>query len=239
MSFQQAGMPVKFGPLPILNKEMRWKTVFRSGLRFLKSIPERNPQLLHGVCYTSTEKSTSSSTGSEPVRVSTILLSIATPSSTQFFHSRIPPVPGTPLAGVHTYYSPKMASIMFMASNRKYTKLQDERRVIFKCIHLQVCSLWFKYASMFSGPLLPLSHPSPRMAPYLPVIHHDGSLPLSEGTCVSSYGCDVEEIQISYSNCLMLFVDGHAVAWQNLESAGVASELLFEDMETLVFVGIT
>eukprot|EP00983_Pelagomonas_calceolata_P064540 1148177-Pelagomonas_calceolata.AAC.3 len=29
-----------------------------------------------------------------------------------------------------------------------------------------------KYASLFSGPHLPLIYPSPQMAPYLPAIHH-------------------------------------------------------------------
>eukprot|EP00983_Pelagomonas_calceolata_P062321 1147250-Pelagomonas_calceolata.AAC.5 len=38
---------------------------------------------------------------------------------------------------------------------------------------LWVCSLRIKYASLFSGSLLPLSHPS-RTAPYLPAVHnHD------------------------------------------------------------------
>eukprot|EP00983_Pelagomonas_calceolata_P044372 1139265-Pelagomonas_calceolata.AAC.6 len=37
-----------------------------------------------------------------------------------------------------------------------------------------------KYASLFSGPLLSLSHPSPQMAPYLPAIHHKGMFAIFE-----------------------------------------------------------
>eukprot|EP00983_Pelagomonas_calceolata_P015452 489632-Pelagomonas_calceolata.AAC.1 len=36
------------------------------------------------------------------------------------------------------------------------------------CTQPQVCSLSLKHASLFSGPVLPLLHPSPQMASYLP-----------------------------------------------------------------------
>eukprot|EP00967_Tisochrysis_lutea_P108108 scaffold167295_cov15-Tisochrysis_lutea.AAC.1 len=32
--------------------------------------------------------------------------------------------------------------------------------------------LWLQYASLLSGPLLPLSHPSTQLAPDLPAIHN-------------------------------------------------------------------
>eukprot|EP00983_Pelagomonas_calceolata_P061882 1147010-Pelagomonas_calceolata.AAC.3 len=44
--------------------------------------------------------------------------------------------------------------------------------VILKCTHLHVCSLRLKNASLFSGPLLSLSHSSNSMAPCVPGIHH-------------------------------------------------------------------
>eukprot|EP00983_Pelagomonas_calceolata_P104872 1159070-Pelagomonas_calceolata.AAC.18 len=59
--------------------------------------------------------------------------------------------------------------------------VQDEQHALFKSAHPQVClsginllpcSLRHKYASLFSGPPLFLSHPSSQMAPYLSAIHH-------------------------------------------------------------------
>eukprot|EP00983_Pelagomonas_calceolata_P058867 1145666-Pelagomonas_calceolata.AAC.6 len=50
--------------------------------------------------------------------------------------------------------------------------VQDEQHVLFKCTHPHVCSLRLKYASLFSGPLLSLSHSSKSVAPYVPGIHH-------------------------------------------------------------------
>ena len=51
-------------------------------------------------------------------------------------------------------------------------EVQDEQHAIFKCTHPGMCNLRLKYASLFSGPLLPLAHPTSRMAPYLPASHH-------------------------------------------------------------------
>ena len=51
-------------------------------------------------------------------------------------------------------------------------EVQDEQHAIFKCTHPGICNLRLKYASLFSGPLLPLAHPTSRMAPYLPAPHH-------------------------------------------------------------------
>eukprot|EP00983_Pelagomonas_calceolata_P044603 1139367-Pelagomonas_calceolata.AAC.2 len=50
--------------------------------------------------------------------------------------------------------------------------MQDEQHVLFKCTHPHVCSLRLKYASLFSGPLLSLSHSSSSVAPYVPGILH-------------------------------------------------------------------
>jgi len=57
--------------------------------------------------------------------------------------------------------------------------VQDEQHVLFKCTHPHVCSLWLIYASLFSGPLLSLSHSSNRVAPYVPGIHHVQSYHIS------------------------------------------------------------
>eukprot|EP00983_Pelagomonas_calceolata_P003842 124303-Pelagomonas_calceolata.AAC.1 len=64
--------------------------------------------------------------------------------------------------------------------------VQDEQHIVFKCTHTQ-------YASSFSGPLLPLSHPSPQMAPYQPAIHH-----------VQSF--DMLSFTIQYNNRLHSFL---------------------------------
>jgi len=57
--------------------------------------------------------------------------------------------------------------------------VQDEEHVLFKCTHPHVCSLWLIYASLFSGPLLSLSHSSNSMAPYVPGSHHIQSYQIS------------------------------------------------------------
>eukprot|EP00983_Pelagomonas_calceolata_P129964 1161648-Pelagomonas_calceolata.AAC.4 len=54
----------------------------------------------------------------------------------------------------------------------------------------------------------------------------EARLPLPEGTCVNSYGYQGEVIGIYFFKCLMLGVGGYAVAWNDLEDPGVASELL-------------
>eukprot|EP00983_Pelagomonas_calceolata_P022153 695777-Pelagomonas_calceolata.AAC.1 len=60
----------------------------------------------------------------------------------------------------------------------------------------------------------------------------DGRPPLLGGTCVSRHGCHGEGIEVPSSNCLMSDGDDHAVVWQNLEVAGVASEhLCLSDMK--------
>eukprot|EP00983_Pelagomonas_calceolata_P077834 1154030-Pelagomonas_calceolata.AAC.3 len=50
----------------------------------------------------------------------------------------------------------------------------------------------------------------------------EGRLPLPEGTCVNSCGCQGRGIGISFSKC----AGEYAVAWRDLEDPGVASELL-------------
>jgi len=47
------------------------------------------------------------------------------------------------------------------------------------CRRPQVGSLRIKYTSLFSGPLLPLSHPSPQTAPYLCSAHNVQSVQMS------------------------------------------------------------
>eukprot|EP00983_Pelagomonas_calceolata_P044115 1139162-Pelagomonas_calceolata.AAC.1 len=58
--------------------------------------------------------------------------------------------------------------------------VQAEQHILFKCTHPHVCSLRIKHASLFSGPLLSLSHSANGVAPYVPGIHHVQSYHISD-----------------------------------------------------------